>query len=107
MEQKEKEVEKGELAFDQLRKLSEEALAHLVTLKSDPNNRIALLGLLHAIQGIRTAADMLSLKGIVDYSGEAERLLATLIDGKITITEEIVFCIYDSVEILSKMIANW
>lgn len=105
MEQK--EAEKGEVVLSRLRKLTDQALTHLLVLKTEPNNRIALLGLLHAMQGVKAGADILSIKGVFDYAGEAERLLTILVEGKITITEEIVNCVYDSVETLSKMIAKW
>ncbi|MFT5318653.1 MAG: chemotaxis protein histidine kinase CheA [Chlamydiales bacterium] len=105
MEQK--EIEKEEMVLARLRKLTDQALTHLLVLKTEPNDRIALLGLLHAMQGVKVGADMLSIKGVFDYAGEAERLLSILVEGKITITEEIVSCVYDSVETLSKMISNW
>jgi chemotaxis protein histidine kinase CheA len=101
------EVKNEEVDLAHLRKLTEKALTQLLVLKSKPNDQVALLDLLHSMQGVKEGADFLSLKGIFDYAGEAERLLNILIDGKITITEEIVSCIYDSVETLSNMMSNW
>lgn len=104
MEQR--ESEKGLQIYFDLQDLVENSLACLLILRSDSSNKAAFLKLLQTVQRIKIAVDNLSMFRVFEYISEVESLLRVLQRGEITLTEEILFSLYQSIESLSRIVKN-